>query len=59
MKAVVNVTVKEIPEEAVMQSGSIRFMGITKEQFIKPDARVSVYFYFSCLHMSLCKSGRK
>ncbi|CAG7733720.1 unnamed protein product [Allacma fusca] len=35
--AVVNVTVKEIPEEAVIQSGSIRFM-TTQEQFIKPDS---------------------
>ena len=30
--AVVDVTVKEIPEEAVLQSGSIRFVGKTKEE---------------------------
>ena len=43
--AVVDVTVKEIPEEAVLQSGSIRFVGKTKEEFIKPDpATVSIFF---------------
>lgn len=34
--AVVNVTVKEIPEEAVDSSGSIRFAGITAEEFVTP-----------------------
>ncbi|KAJ8874233.1 hypothetical protein PR048_025075 [Dryococelus australis] len=34
--AVVNVTVKVIPEEAVDKSGSIRFAGITAEEFVKP-----------------------
>ncbi|XP_054263289.1 DE-cadherin-like [Macrosteles quadrilineatus] len=36
--ATVNVTVKEIPEEAVDKSGSIRFAGITAEEFITPDS---------------------
>lgn len=40
MIANVTVTVKEIPDEAVDNSGSIRFMGITKENFIKPGANV-------------------
>jgi len=35
--AYVNVTVKELPEEAVDRSGSIRFYGITAEQFVEPD----------------------
>jgi len=35
--AVVNVTVREIPEEAVDKSGSIRFVGITAEEFITPN----------------------
>ncbi|XP_012283328.1 DE-cadherin [Orussus abietinus] len=37
VNAYVNVTVKEIPEEAVMKSGSIRFFGITAEEFVAPD----------------------
>ncbi|XP_043497699.1 DE-cadherin isoform X1 [Polistes fuscatus] len=35
--AYVNVTVKEIPEEAVIKSGSVRFTGITAEEFVEPD----------------------
>ncbi|KAM0730456.1 DE-cadherin [Formica fusca] len=35
--AYVNVTVKELPEEAVVRSGSVRFYGITAEQFVEPD----------------------
>ncbi|XP_012537254.1 DE-cadherin isoform X1 [Monomorium pharaonis] len=35
--AYVNVTVKELPEEAVERSGSIRFQGITPEEFVEPD----------------------
>ncbi|EZA51390.1 DE-cadherin [Ooceraea biroi] len=35
--AYVNVTVKELPEEAVDRSGSVRFYGITAEQFVEPD----------------------
>jgi len=38
VEATVNVTVKEIPEEAVDKSGSIRFAGITAEEFITPDS---------------------
>ncbi|XP_015609986.1 DE-cadherin [Cephus cinctus] len=38
VNAYVNVTVKEIPEEAVMKSGSVRFFGMTAEQFVAPDA---------------------
>jgi hypothetical protein len=34
--ATVNVTVKEIPEEAVDKSGSVRIFGITAEEFIRP-----------------------
>ncbi|XP_021942527.1 DE-cadherin isoform X2 [Zootermopsis nevadensis] len=35
--ATVNVTVKEIPEEAVDKSGSVRMVGVTAEEFIKPQ----------------------
>ncbi|XP_011871783.1 PREDICTED: DE-cadherin [Vollenhovia emeryi] len=35
--AYVNVTVKELPEEAVDRSGSVRFYGLTAEQFVEPD----------------------
>lgn len=38
VEAIVNATVKEIPEEAVDKSGSIRFAGITAEEFITPDS---------------------
>ena len=37
VNAFVNVTVKEIPEEAVVKSGSIRFHGISAEQFVEPS----------------------
>lgn len=37
VEAVVNVTVKEIPEEAVDKSGSIRFVGVTAEDFVSPN----------------------
>lgn len=37
VEAVVNVTVKEIPEEAVDKSGSIRFVNVTPEDFIIPN----------------------
>ncbi|XP_066595703.1 DE-cadherin isoform X2 [Prorops nasuta] len=37
VSAYVNVTVKEIPEEAVYKSGSVRFYGITAEEFVEPD----------------------
>ena len=33
------VTVKEIPQEAVFSSGSIRFSGTTAEELIDPDAQ--------------------
>ncbi|XP_014282551.1 DE-cadherin isoform X2 [Halyomorpha halys] len=36
--ATVNVTVKEIPEEAVDKSGSVRLVGITAEEFIESDS---------------------
>jgi hypothetical protein len=36
--ATVNVTVKYIPEEAVDNSGSVRMVGLTAEDFIQPDA---------------------
>lgn len=36
--ATVNVTVKEIPEEAVDKSGSIRLYGTSAEDFITPDS---------------------
>lgn len=35
--ATVNVTVKDIPEEAVDKSGSVRMVGVTAEEFIQPD----------------------
>ncbi|XP_011307497.1 DE-cadherin [Fopius arisanus] len=42
VEAFVNVTVKEIPEEAVVKSGSIRLFGITAEEFVTPnDAGIS------------------
>lgn len=41
VEATVNVTVKEIPEEAVDKSGSIRFVNITAEEFIIPEKDVS------------------
>ncbi|XP_063374480.1 DE-cadherin [Cydia amplana] len=34
VEATVNVTIKEIPEEAVDKSGSIRFINVTAEEFI-------------------------
>lgn len=34
VEAFVNVTVKEIPEEAVDRSGSIRFSGTSDEEFV-------------------------
>ncbi|XP_077285916.1 DE-cadherin isoform X2 [Arctopsyche grandis] len=37
VEASVNVTVKEIPEEAVDKSGSIRFINTTAEDFITPS----------------------
>ncbi|KAE8744365.1 hypothetical protein FOCC_FOCC009018 [Frankliniella occidentalis] len=37
VEAVVNVTVKEIPEEAVDKSGSIRFIGVSAEDFVSPN----------------------
>ncbi|KAH9632588.1 hypothetical protein HF086_012395 [Spodoptera exigua] len=37
VEATVNVTIKEIPEEAVDKSGSIRFVNITAEEFIVPE----------------------
>ncbi|XP_043265483.1 DE-cadherin isoform X1 [Colletes gigas] len=36
--AYVNVTVKELPEEAVTRSGSVRFAGMSAEEFVAPDA---------------------
>lgn len=41
VEATVNVTIKEIPEEAVDKSGSIRFVNVTAEEFIIPEADVS------------------
>lgn len=37
VEAVVDVTVKLLPEEAVDKSGSIRFSGISAEEFIAPE----------------------
>lgn len=42
VEATVNVTIKEIPEEAVDKSGSIRFVNITAEEFIVPEPDVSI-----------------
>lgn len=41
VEAQVTVTVKEIPEEAVDKSGSIRLYGITAEEFIKPKRQAN------------------
>lgn len=38
VEAFVNVTVKDLPEEAVKKSGSIRLFGITAEEFVMPNA---------------------
>ncbi|XP_051171041.1 DE-cadherin [Leptopilina boulardi] len=35
-EAIVNVTIKEIPEEAVAKSGSVRFYGMNAEEFVMP-----------------------
>lgn len=43
VQAVVNVTVKEIPEEAVDKSGSMRLAGITAEMFIQTDKVFNKY----------------
>ncbi|XP_031367254.1 DE-cadherin isoform X2 [Apis dorsata] len=37
VNAYVNVTVKELPEEAVERSGSVRFFGMTAHDFVAPD----------------------
>ncbi|XP_054009965.1 DE-cadherin isoform X1 [Hylaeus anthracinus] len=37
VNAYVNVTVKELPEEAVARSGSVRLFGISAEKFVEPD----------------------
>ncbi len=42
----VTVTVKEITDEAVDNSGSIRFMGTTKEAFIIPDLKTVFIILF-------------
>ncbi|XP_038114556.1 DE-cadherin [Culex quinquefasciatus] len=42
VKAKVVVTVKEIPEEAVDKSGSIRFYGITAEEFVSRSPSLSL-----------------
>lgn len=42
----VTVTVKEIPHEAVINSGSVRIAGITDEQFIRVwDYKLHVSFH--------------
>lgn len=52
VEAIVNVTVKVIPEEAVDKSGSIRLSGVTAEEFIAPDA-VSYIFIEEFLVLEL------
>ncbi|XP_034179895.1 DE-cadherin [Osmia lignaria lignaria] len=37
VNAYVNVTVRELPEEAVSRSGSVRFYGMNAEEFVAPD----------------------
>ncbi|KAG8260440.1 hypothetical protein J6590_097277 [Homalodisca vitripennis] len=37
----VTVTVKELPHQAVLQSASLRLMGVTDEQFISEGSNVS------------------
>lgn len=49
VEATVNVTIKEIPEEAVDKSGSIRFVNITAEEFIVPEADVSLKLYYNLI----------
>lgn len=50
--ATVNVTVKEIPEEAVDKSGSIRLYGTSAEDFITPDS-VSIWNYYISIYYSV------
>lgn len=45
VEATVNVTIKEIPEEAVDKSGSIRFVNVTAEEFIVDEGDVSKFNY--------------
>lgn len=47
VEATVNVTIKEIPEEAVDKSGSIRFVNVTAEDFIIPEEDVSTELNFT------------
>lgn len=42
--SLVNVTVKQITDEAVLSSGSFRFAGVTQEEFIAPEPRVCYNF---------------
>lgn len=49
VEAIVNVNVKEIPEEAVDKSGSIRFINITAEDFIRPEQDVSMIVFLNLL----------
>ncbi|XP_061941951.1 DE-cadherin isoform X2 [Apis cerana] len=42
VNAYVNVTVKELPEEAVERSGSVRFFGMTAHDFVAPDEESGV-----------------
>lgn len=42
VNAYVNVTVKELPEEAVERSGSVRFFGMTAHDFVAPDEETGV-----------------
>ncbi|XP_043520392.1 DE-cadherin [Frieseomelitta varia] len=42
VNAYVNVTVKELPEEAVARSGSVRFFGMTATEFVAPDETTGV-----------------
>lgn len=55
VKADVTVTVRSIPEEAVIKSGSIRLKGATIEQFVEkhPEVSESKYFLF-CFKLWLC-----
>lgn len=54
--AIVNITVKEIPEEAVIKSGSIRMQKITPEEFVaRNEVNISISICNShiCVHLSI------
>lgn len=52
VEATVAVTVKDIPSEAVVKSGSIRLSGVTAEEFVEKDPKVKQSYLF-CPYLHL------